>query len=41
MHYLYGNSDRCQACVRTLYRGCPYLGGSVIGGSTVYIINEW
>ena len=32
MHYLYGNSDRCQACVHCM---CPYLGGSVMGGYTV------
>ena len=24
--------------IRPLYGGCPYLGGSVMGGSTVYTV---
>ena len=34
MHYLYGNSDRCQPCVRCMEGVCKF-GGSVMGGSTV------
>ena len=35
MHHLYGNSDRCQACIRCMEGVCIYLRGSVMGGSTV------
>ena len=39
MHYFYWNSDRCQACVRCMegvrISEGPYLGGFVMGGSTV------
>ena len=37
IHYLYGRIDRCHG-VCPLYGGCPHLGGSVNGGSTVVIL---
>ena len=30
------NSNWCHSQLCPLYRGCPLVGGSIIGGSTVY-----